>query len=102
MSYSACASQIPEEDACPVVAEMLRLMTTDSCSTVREAALESICISKITLPSIMMRVRDVTKSVRTQAREKMMRVVQAGVDPDVLDASELEGDVDVSLDAYDD
>lgn len=53
-------------------------MNTDSCSSVREAALECICINKITLPAIMLHLRDVTASVRAIARTKMMRVVEAG------------------------
>jgi HEAT repeat associated with sister chromatid cohesion len=83
------AFQLPEEEACPVVAEMLRVMATDSCSSVREAALESICINKLTLPAIISRLRDVTASVRAQARMKVMRVMEAGnVSEQDLDNSE--------------
>lgn len=67
---------------------MLRLMSTDSCSSVRDAAVECVCISRLTLPAIMMRVRDVSKDVRTQARGKMMRVVAAGVGEEALNVDD--------------
>jgi hypothetical protein len=68
---------------------MLRVMATDSCSSVREAALESICINKLTLPAIISRLRDVTASVRAQARTKVMRVMEAGnVSEQDLDSSD--------------
>jgi hypothetical protein len=81
-----CGQQIPEEEGCPVVAEMLRLLATDSCCSVREAALTSICINKVTLPAIVARVRDTAKNVRKQARVKMLRVMSAG-NNDEQDAS---------------
>jgi hypothetical protein len=62
-------------------------MSLDSASSVREAALASICITELTLPEIMKRGRDVAGGVRRAARGKVVRILPAVGGPNPNNAS---------------
>lgn len=56
---------------CPIIHEYRRMMSRDSSYSVREAAVQAVCISKATLPDLVKRTRDVHKAVRAAAFRKL-------------------------------
>lgn len=69
-----------KDGECPIIAEFKRMMATDSSATVRQAATEAICITRATLPAIVMRTRDVHKGVRAVAFKKLEAVIAPQLD----------------------
>lgn len=59
--------QDPADVECPVIARYILLLNTDSSSDVRRAVLGHVALSKLTLPEILRRTRDVKDAVRRQA-----------------------------------
>eukprot|EP00501_MAST-03F_sp_TOSAG23-6_P000653 GSMAST32.ASY1.ANO1.678.1 assembled CDS len=57
----------PEDPECPTTTVFIDLLSHDSSSAVRKAVLADIGISRITLPHILARTRDVKFDVRAQA-----------------------------------
>ena len=64
--------QDPTDPHCPILRELLWLMSLDSAACVREAAVVSVCMSEFTMPEVMKRARDVAPSVRAVVRTKVL------------------------------
>ena len=67
--------QNPDDEECPIIKEYVRLATTDSSATVREAAVLAICVSEVTLPTILQRTRDSSKAVAVAAASKVQATI---------------------------
>ena len=75
--------QDPDNNRCPVTMELLRLMSSDSAAAVRVAAADHILVTKMVLPKLVARVRDVKPEVRIAALERLTKEVDVrhlGVD----------------------
>ena len=59
--------QNPEDDDNYLIAELLRLMCTDTSTDIRIAAVETICICSQSLPGVVERIRDIQPDVRCAA-----------------------------------
>jgi Nuclear condensing complex subunits, C-term domain len=59
--------QEPQNAECEAVDAMLRLLASDSSTSVRKAALSHIALSKKTLPAVLDRTRDVVPAIRSAA-----------------------------------
>ena len=66
--------QDPTDGEDEVLLLMLKAMNTDSCKEVRKAAIEHISVSPLTIPKILLRLRDVQPDVRRKAIGKFSSV----------------------------
>eukprot|EP00936_MAST-01D_sp_MAST-1D-sp1_P002892 g2892.t1 len=62
-----------------VLREIMRAMNSDTCPNVRKTALACISVSKVTLPRILRRLRDVHADVRRQVYTKMTELHMSGL-----------------------
>jgi condensin complex subunit 3 len=69
--------QDPMDGEDEVLLLMLKAMNTDSCKDVRKAAIEHISVSPLTIPKILLRLRDVMPDVRRKAIGKFSSVPMA-------------------------
>ena len=71
--------QDPGDAQDPVLREIMRAMNSDTCPNVRKTALACISVSKVTLPRILRRLRDVHADVRRQVYTKMTELHMSGL-----------------------